>query len=143
MVSVSLDISLFIQILNFLVLTLVLNLFLFKPLRKILQERETLFESFRQLADVAKKQLEDGEEEMTRRRAEALSHGLETMNGLKAVGQEREREILTTAHDDSARRLEEARTNLAQQTAQVRVELSEETKKLASGLASQLLGRQL
>jgi F-type H+-transporting ATPase subunit b len=143
MVSVSLDVSLFIQIINFLLLALALNLFLYKPLRKILQEREILFDSYREMSDVAKKQLEDGEEEKTRRRAEALAEGLEAMKSLKAAGQEREKEILASAQEISAKRLEESRTRLAQESARVREALSEEAKTLAKSLAGQLLGRQV
>ncbi|MDR1577415.1 MAG: ATP synthase F0 subunit B [Deltaproteobacteria bacterium] len=142
MVSVNPDISLFIQILNFLVLMLVLNLFLFKPLRKILNERATLFEGYRQMADVAKKQLEDGEDEKNRRRSEALVEGAETMNNLRLVGQEREREILASAQEASARRLEESRARLTQESAQARIALAAEAKTLAVDLAGRLLGRQ-
>ncbi|MDR1870987.1 MAG: ATP synthase F0 subunit B [Deltaproteobacteria bacterium] len=141
MVSVSLDISLFIQILNFLVLMLVLNLFLYKPLRKILHERETLFESYREMADVAKKQLEDGEEEKARSKEEALTVGLETLKGLRSAGREREKEILAEAQESSLQRLEEARARLAKETATVRSSLEGEAQTLATDLASQLLGR--
>ncbi|MDR1608750.1 MAG: ATP synthase F0 subunit B [Deltaproteobacteria bacterium] len=143
MVSVGLDISLFIQILNILVLMLVLNLFLFKPLRKILNERATLFESYRELADVAKKQLEDGEEEKEKKRAQALTEGQENINTLRAAGQEREKEILASAQDASARRLEESRSRLAEETAQAKIALELEAKNLAADLASRLLGRQI
>ncbi|MDR1084304.1 MAG: ATP synthase F0 subunit B [Deltaproteobacteria bacterium] len=143
MVSVALDISLFVQILNFLVLMFVLNLFLYKPLRKILQERESLFESFRHLSDVAKKQLEDGEAEKARRRSEILMEGVQTMNSLKEAGQERERVILANAQEESGRRLEGARQTLRQETAEARQILEQEARKLASDMAGQLLGRQL
>jgi F-type H+-transporting ATPase subunit b len=143
MVSVALDISLFIQIFNFLVLMLVLNLFLYKPLRKILQERESLFESFRQMSDSAKKQLDGGEAEKDRRKSELLLEGLQTMNDLKAAGQLREQEILANAQSESARRLEDSRSRLAQETDQTRLTLQQEARKLASDMAGQLLGRQL
>jgi F-type H+-transporting ATPase subunit b len=143
MVSVALDISLFVQILNFLVLMLVLDLFLYKPLRKILQERETLFESFRHMSDVAKKQLEDGEAEKNRRRTEVLMEGVQTMNSLKVAGQDREKEILADAQAESARRLEDNRSRLSQEADQVRLILADDAQKLARDMASQLMGRQL
>jgi F-type H+-transporting ATPase subunit b len=143
MVSVAIDISLFIQIINFFVLVFMLNLFLYKPLRKMLQERETLFESYRELSDVATKQLEDGEEEKARRRAESLSAGLETMGELKAAGQAREKEILASAQEAAAKRLEESRARLAQESGQARLVLEAEAQKLAADLASQFLGRQI
>jgi F-type H+-transporting ATPase subunit b len=143
MVSVSLDFSLFIQMINFLVLMLVLNLFLYKPIRKILHERETLFESYRQLGDVAKKQLEDGEEEKNRSRELALTEGLETLKSLRSAGREREKEILAEAQESSLNRLEEARARLAKETATVRESLAQEAKVLATDIASRLLSRTL
>ncbi|MDR0548294.1 MAG: ATP synthase F0 subunit B [Deltaproteobacteria bacterium] len=143
MVSVSLDFSLFVQIFNILVLTLVLNQFLYKPLRRILNERQVLFDSYRELADVAKKQLEDGDEEMTKRRTEALAEGVETMKELKTAGQTREREILAIAQETSAKRLEEARTRLAQESTTAREALAIEANILAKDLAERLLGRQV
>ena len=143
MVTISLDVSFLIQIINFLLLMFFLNLFLFKPLREILGERAALLARLKDRAAAAKSEIENGEVEKARLNAESLRQALSLKNDLAARGREQESNLLAEAQEKAARQISDSRTRLRQSAAAARTALMAETQNLARDMAEKILGRPL
>ena len=143
MVSISLDGSLVVQLVNFFLLILALNYFLYQPIRKILAERRELFDSLKEKAAKAKAEIENGESEKARLNAESIRQGLNLKNELTAKGLDQEKSILADAQEKAARQTSEARTRLQQSLSQAKAALTAESQIIAREMAEKVLGRKL
>ncbi|MDR1677735.1 MAG: ATP synthase F0 subunit B [Deltaproteobacteria bacterium] len=141
MVSMTIDWSVLVQMANFLILMLVLNIIFYKPLKKFISSRQELMEGLKSKAEAAKELLAVGEAQQERFRIEVLQEGVNTLNTLKAEGRSRELEILTESQNKAAQRIEASRQAIGQQVEEARVKLQSEAQVLASQLADKLLGR--
>ena len=143
MVEISLDRSLLVQIVNVLALMFCLNHFLFKPLRKILRERAELMARFSARAAAAKNEIENGEAEKTRLKAESLRQALSLKNGLTAESRTQGQHILAEAQEKTLSQINESRARLRQSAAAARTALTAEVQNLAHDMAAKILGRNL
>ncbi|MDR3153771.1 MAG: ATP synthase F0 subunit B [Deltaproteobacteria bacterium] len=143
MVSVSLDWTLVVQLVTFLILMFILNGILYRPILKILRQREALFEELKLKAESFKGQLEVGEQEEAAERAGALKEGEKAQNARKLEGQAEERNILEKAQEESAKAVEAAAKSLQAQVAEARKGLEAEARSLGLDIAQKLLGRQI
>ncbi|MDR1298293.1 MAG: ATP synthase F0 subunit B [Deltaproteobacteria bacterium] len=141
MVSMSFDWTLLVQIANFLILIFVLNMILFKPLKKLMASRRELVESLKTGADAARERLAEGEAEQERFLVEVLQEGVGLHKSLKEEGRARELQILSEAQRKAAGRLDEARATMSGEVAEARASLRAEAESLAAGLVDKLLGR--
>jgi F-type H+-transporting ATPase subunit b len=143
MVSIDLDVSLFIHLANFILLILAMNYLLYRPILRILAERRELFDRLKDKADKAKAALENGEAEKERLNAESLRQGLLLRGELTAKSLEQEKLILAEAQEKAARLVSEARNKLQQSAHAARAALAQETEAIAREMASKILGRQI
>jgi len=141
MVSINLDFSLFIQIANFLILIAVMNHFLYRPIRKILDERKELFDRLKDKAAKAKAEIESGEAEKTRLNAESLRQALSLKNEFVAKSQQEEKNILVEANEQALRQINDGRAKLAQSLASAKESLNKEVEIIAKDMAEKILGR--
>ena len=143
MVDVSINSSLFIQILNFFILMIALNHFLLKPVVKILGERRAFFQNLEQEGDTAKLMIEEGEAKMERHKVEILSEGASVLGKLKDEGRAQERELLEKTQREANARIEEARANLGAELEAARTQLRSDANVLAKSMVESVLGRKL
>jgi F-type H+-transporting ATPase subunit b len=138
---ISLDYSLFYQIVLFLVLWLILNKVLFRPYLRLLEERERRTAGTRQEAI-------DLEQEGARLRAQyeekiaqAQIAGYAAREAiLQEARQQRER-ILTQAHADAMSTLEAVRREVASEMQKERQLAAAEVRTIAQEMAGKVLGR--
>jgi F-type H+-transporting ATPase subunit b len=138
-----LDFTLFIQIVNFLVLLFVLNLVLYRPIRKILSRRKEemgvfqgMIEGFQQKSAACAKKIE---EDM----AETRKEGLRQKETLKNQGLEEEKQMLRNASSAAADKMGEAREELEEKLGGLRQSLGREMALFSKELAEKVLGRSL
>ena len=143
MVDVSINWSLLAQIINFLILMLALNYFLYKPVKRILGERRSFFQSLEQEADTAKLMIEEGEAKRERHRVEVLSEGAGLLAKFKEEGQAKERELLEKTHGEAGAKIEEARAKLGADVEAARGQLRLDAQVLARTMVEKVLGREL
>jgi F-type H+-transporting ATPase subunit b len=140
---IELNYAFFVQLLNFGILVLVLNTFLYKPIRKILSERRLVIESARNKAvsvdqEVQEKmalyeaRLRDAKAEAAERRAEALKQALA-----------QETSILEKARAEAADSLAAIRDRVARESADARVVLKSQVEALSGEICEKILGRSL
>ena len=141
MVSINLDFSLVVQMVNFLLLLVVMNHFLYRPIRKMLDERKALFDRLKEKAAKAKAEIENGEAEKARLNAESLRQGLGLKNEFVAKGQEQEKSILTEANELAQRQINDGRAKLTQSLNAARESLKKDVEGIAKEMAEKILGR--
>jgi F-type H+-transporting ATPase subunit b len=138
---VSVDGSLFIQIINFLFLLYALNLVLFKPVRKILLDRKEKMYS-----------LEKGVERLSTRTDEkdvaykdgiksARTKGLKKKEAIVEQASQEEKEILEKITKNAQASLAEVRAQVAEETEKARIALEKEVDGFARSIGEKILGR--
>jgi F-type H+-transporting ATPase subunit b len=143
MVEIGLDKSLLVQIINVLALMFCLNHFLFKPLRKVLRERAELLARLSDRAAEARSEIESGEAEKTRLKAESLRQAMNLKNDLTAQSRTQGQQLLAEAQEKALSQINESRARLRQSAAAARTSLTAEIQNLARDMAEKILGRNL
>ena len=140
---IDLNLAFVVQLINFGILVLVLNIFLYKPIRRILSERRQVIDSARDKAasvdlEVQEKmaryeaRLHDAKSEAAGRRAEALK-----------LAQAEEAALLDKARKDAADTLGTIRAKVAKEAAEARSLLTKQAETLSGEICEKILGRSL
>jgi F-type H+-transporting ATPase subunit b len=140
---IELNLAFVVQMINFGILVPVLNLFLFKPIRKVLAERRQVIDSAREKtvavdAEVQEKmaryeaRLHEAKLEAGNRRAEALKQA-----------QAEETAVLEKARKEASDSLASIRTRVASEAAQARELLKKQAEALSGDICEKILGRSL
>lgn len=140
---IELNLAFFVQVVNFGILVLVLNIFLFKPIRKVLAERRQVIDGARDKAsavdlEVQEKmaqyevRLRDAKAEASARRAESLKQA-----------QAEETSVLEKARTEAAASLGTIRDRVAKEAADARALLKQQAELLSGDICEKILGRSL
>ena len=140
---INLDITLVIQMINFLILLFVLNLILFRPIRKIIKERNQIVETFNSdiasLTGEAQASMEEFEEKVL----EAKKEGVGRVQSMKDEGEEAEVELIATTTQEVQARIEEARKKVASDIQDARTELQKQVQTFSVAVTEKILGRSI
>lgn len=140
---IELNLAFVVQMINFGILVLVLNIFLYKPIRGILSERRQVIDSAREKAasvdlEVQEKmaqyeaRLRDAKNEAAGRRAEALK-----------LAQAEETALLDRARKEASDSLGAIRGKVVKEAAEARALLVKQAEVLSSDICEKILGRSL
>ena len=135
------DFSLIIQIANFLFLLFILNIILYRPIRKILGKRNDEMRSFQETIDDFRGKSERYDKELEENRVEARKTGLEEMNGLKGEGVEEGAGILQKASSSAEEKVGKAREGMRDTLEGVRKALESDVEGFSKELVEKILGR--
>jgi F-type H+-transporting ATPase subunit b len=135
------DITVFIQIANFLFLLLVLNLIFYRPIRRILSRRseevrglQDSIGGFREKSDQYGRDLEESYEG-------ARSEGFKEKDKLKQAGAKMEKEILQEAISSAEAKIGKAKDEIDRSMTGVRQSLEDELNMFSKELVEKILGR--
>lgn len=140
---ISLDISFLIQIINFLVLLLLLNVFLYKPVRKALADRDAGINSARARAAEVDMDVQEKMALYEARLREAKAKANEERNLLRKEAMAEESDILGKARQEAAGSLAAIRDRVASEATDAREFLREQTRTLSLKICEKVLGRSL
>lgn len=140
---IELNMAFVIQVINFCILAIVLNIFLYKPIRKVMAERREAIESARSRAesvdqDVREKmalyeaRLQEAKNEAAQRKTEAIRQA-----------QDEESALLEKARSEAAATLATIRDSVARESAEARVLLQKQAQALSDDVCEKILGRSL
>ena len=140
---IELNLAFVVQLINFGILVLVLNIFLYKPIRKVLADRRQVIASARDKAasvdlEVQDKmalyeaRLRDAKVEAAGRRAEALK-----------LAQAEEADLLEKARKEAAGSLGTIREKVAKEAKEARALLVAQAEGLSGDICEKILGRSL
>jgi len=138
---IKLDWTLFLQFANFMILMVVLNALLFKPLRAALQARREAIESSKAKVHDIDEQVQAQIARYEAQLQEARLQGAQERATLRKAGQEEEARILGAANQTAAEKLQTIKEQIQGEAGTARQALRDETEDLAREIAGKVLGR--
>jgi F-type H+-transporting ATPase subunit b len=138
---IDINITLFWQIANFIVLLIVLNFILFKPIRQVMQEREQGISSAFGDAKAAQERVQSILERYNASLAEAKQKAVTTYNTSYQQGLDAQRDMISAERAKAGEMLDKARGEITAASAAARADLRKEAEQLSQDITSKLLGR--
>lgn len=133
--------TLFIQFANFIILIFILNYLLFRPLRRVLQQRREEVDGAHARADSLDKEIAARTAEYETRMAEARLKGSEEKSLLRSAALEEEKKLLEEAQEMASQKRAEVRKQIGKEMVDARKVLKNEADTLGQEVASKVLGR--
>jgi F-type H+-transporting ATPase subunit b len=133
--------SLFIQLANFIILLIVLNIILLKPIRQIMQDREQGISSAFSDAKAAQDRMQNLLDQYNGSLAEAKQKAATMYNALYQQGLDVGRDMIAAERSASGELLDKARGEIAEASAAARGDLRHEAEQLSQDISAKLLGR--
>ncbi len=140
---VEINLTIVVQVIQFLILVFILNRLLFKPIGQVLAERQQKITSWEEktqnLQETARLNLEKYENQLIEERLKARESQEQLTRELK----EKEDENIKAVSEKAALIVAETQQALEQERERLRVELRQQAKELSQILAEKVLGREL
>jgi F-type H+-transporting ATPase subunit b len=140
---INLDITFIIQIVNFLILMLVLNVLLYKPVRKFLADRTAEIAGGHEKAAEVDRDVQDKMTQYEDRLREAKIKASEERGILKKAALAEETSILDKARKEATDSVNALKGQVAKEAAEAREYLKEQTQSLSLEICEKVLGRRL
>jgi F-type H+-transporting ATPase subunit b len=138
---IDINISLLYQLINFIVLLIALNFILFKPIRRIMQEREQGISSALEDAKAAQNRMQSLLEHYNASLAESKQKATSAYNAIYQQGLDAQRDMISTERTKAGEMLDKARAEIAAAANSARADLKKEAERLSQDITSKLLGR--
>ena len=140
---IEINLTIVIQVLQFLILMFILNRLLFKPISQVMAERKAKINAWEEktqnLQDSARVQLERYENQLREERAQAQERQEQLTKELK----KKEEENLRTVSEEAAGLVASAQRVIVEETERLRLELRQQAVELSQILAEKVLGRKV
>ncbi len=141
MIHISIDKSLFMQIVNFVLLIVILNSILYRPIREAIKRR---MEKFKQDQDEITRLKTEAEEKLRAFQMaieEAKKKGMEQREALRQEAKAEEKTLLEGVYKEVEEQLAQVKEQISKDMEQVKAKLQGEAKKFAFEIAEKILGR--
>jgi len=138
---VSVDCSVFIQIVNFLLLIYLLNLILYKPIREIIVKRSNKFKSLKSDIKIMTNDLLNNEIKVKDELEAAISIGKDKQKHLVLEAKKEESRILSEINDKAQSKLNEFRAKIKKDIETSKVKLNQDLNIFAEAISQKILGR--
>lgn len=140
---INLDLAFIIQIVNFGILVLVLNIFLYKPIRAILAQRRQEIQSARERAVTVDEQVQKKVAEYESRLRDAKADVAARRAELVKEAQTEEASLLGKARQEAAASIAAIRDRVAKESVEARALLKTQAEALSGDICEKILGRSL
>jgi F-type H+-transporting ATPase subunit b len=140
---ISLNIAFFFQVVNFLLLMLLLNIFLYRPIRKILAERAAEISGGHAKAAEVDRDVQEKMAQYEARLREAKTKASEERGVLKKDAIAEEAVILDKARQEASDSVNALKKRVSKEAADAREFLREQTQSLSLEICEKVLGRRL
>jgi len=140
---IELNLAFVVQLINFGILVLVLNIFLYKPIRKVLSDRRNVIDSAREKAILVDEEVQakmaQYESRLREAKAEAGGHRAESLK----EAQLEEAAVLEKARKEASSSLASIRNRVAKEASDARELLRKQAEVLSADICEKILGRSL
>lgn len=130
-----------IQIVNFIVLILLMNLVLYRPVRKILKERKNKVQGLEEAIESSQRDVAESEEVFKGKMSGARKRGGQEKEAMEQAGQAEERRIIDEINEKARADLDAVRAQIARDAEQAKRKLEGEIKGFSVAIAEKILGR--
>ena len=140
---ISVDWTLGLQFLNFVILLIFLNKLLYQPLTKIIAERREKIDGSYAQAKTLEADIDEKMQRYQQQLSDAKILANTERNKLKKAASEEEATLLSEAHGKATNRLQVIKEQVAGEAEDASKTLKNEAKSLAGQIATKVLGREL
>ncbi len=140
---ITLDLSLWIQVIGILLLTFILDVILYKPIRRVLKERESRMSAAREDIEKFERNAESLLSLFHRKLAEARKKGQEERERLKQEARDEEKRLFEESNKEAEAKKSELMAELTAEIDAARKELQSQAESFGVEIAQKLLGRAL
>ena len=140
---INLDLTFIIQVVNFLVLVLILNIFLFKPIRRVLADRAAELNGAKARTAEVDRDVQEKVALYEARLRDAKAKAAEERDALKKAAQAEEAALLEKARKEAADSLGSIRERVAKEASDAKELLREQARGLSLEICEKVLGRSL
>jgi len=140
---ISINVTFFVQMINVLVLLFLMNLFLYRPIRRIVAQRKQFFAEQQQGIDRAEAETAAAVDKFNASILDARKSGREKAQEIKASAYEQEKELLKASAEGAAKQVQVARTAIQGDIGKARDQLRAQINAFSVELAQKILGRNL
>jgi len=141
MVTIDIDSSLLWQIANFLLLLVLLNYVLYRPIRGIIRQRAEKMAQLKGDIQASEEGAKSKTSELEAQRMEARRSGAEAAEELKNQGKAKERELVEAATAEMEETVAKIREEISREITQAREDLKAQIQNFGVDLAQKILGR--
>jgi F-type H+-transporting ATPase subunit b len=138
---IKVDVSLFIQIVNFLFLIWAMNVVLYKPIRKILLQRKEKIAGLEQSIVTSERDVKEKEDAYASGIKEARLKGQKEKEALLLSAQNEEKKLIEKINKKAQEDLSQMRDKIAKDAEGVRASLLNEIDAFAAAIGQKILGR--
>ena len=137
------DISLIIQIANFLLIIWILNLILYRPIRNILRQRKEKIEGLELRIETYNEDAQKKDDAFASGIQEARAKGLRQKESLLQAAAEEEKQIIADVNTKAQAELVEIRKKIVKDAQAARASLQEKVDEFANDICQKILGRKV
>lgn len=135
------DYSLFAELIGYLILLVILNAMLYKPIRKLLAERKARLSAIQTDVDKYERNAKGLLEDFDRKLADARSSGQVETEKLKTEAREEERQLSEASNKEAEAKKQELMAALSAEIDVARKDLTAKVESFAMEISQKLLGR--
>ena len=140
---ISINVTFFIQMANVLILLFLMNLFLYRPIRRFVAQRNQFIAEQRQGIDQAESESLAAVEKFNTSIQEARKQGRERIQEIKTSAYEEEKGMLQAAANQAAKQVQVSRMEVQSDIRKAREQLRTQINAFSVELAQKILGRNL
>jgi len=140
---IDIDISMVYQLINFLFLIWILNIILYKPIRKVLRERQEKLGALEADIKGLTEEVEAKKQEMQALVQEARTEGYSKKEELKSQGLTTENAIISEVSKKTESEIGKVKNEIAASIDQARQALKTQVAEFSRSLAEKILGREI
>lgn len=140
---INLDLAFVLQFINFGLLVLILNAFLYKPIRAMLAQRRQEIQAAREKAVAVDEQVQSKVSQYEARLQDARAEAGAKRAELVKAAQEEEARLMEKARQDASGSLAAIRERIATESASAKSMLKEQAEGLSNEICEKILGRSL
>jgi|Deesub1362A_J573_1020465.scaffolds.fasta_scaffold04405_6 F-type H+-transporting ATPase subunit b len=140
---ISINATLIVQIINLLVLILILNRLMYKPIKRIMAEREQKMKADQAEAERIRQEAAQNEQTYRSELMQGRAAIRQRLAELRQEADHQVRQILEQAQQEAKKHQAEMRARIEEEINQARKDIRAEAEKVALSLAHTLLGREV
>jgi len=140
---IDINITLFIQMANVLVLVFLMNLVLYRPIRKLVAQRNQFMADKQNVIDRADKESAEALREFEGTIQTARVKGRQKVQDMKDLAYQQEKDLLQKSAEESARQLTGIRQTIQAEIGAARDQLHAQIQAFSLDLAQKILGRSI
>jgi len=140
---IDINITLFIQMANVLVLVFLMNLVLYRPIRKLVAQRNQFMADKQNVIDRADKESAEALREFEGTIQTARTKGRQKVQEMKELAYQQEKDLLQKSAEESAKQLAGIRQTIKAEIGKARKQLRAHIQAFSLDLAQKILGRSI